>query len=413
MKDWRSAIRKPISYTVSNDVVRLQTTFVTVVAVLGTCVLFVLYMWLPTRVSTPYPALHEDHRHSSSSLKGGCNCLPASAYNATYPLTRPEILSGRQVRYRIALIADLDLDSKSQSMHANSSSSSSAPVVSSWHSFLLKGHLTFNPDEESVHIEWGERQRLTSLLSSSGRGMELSELSVFNGKLYSCDDRTGIVYQIPVNGESETPLPAVILNDGNGMSAKGFKCEWMTVKHQKLFVGGFGKEWTSTTGELINFDPQWIKVVSVDNGVQHVNWRQEFLSLSKAAGIQYPGYMIHESAAWSDIHRKWFFLPRRASDSPYNELEDERKGTNMLISADETFTHVQVTRVGKVILTLGYSSFKFIPGSRDRLIVALKSQEDGGRIATFVTVLTIEGRIVLPDQRVGSESIKYEGIEFI
>lgn len=49
--------------------------------------------------------------------------------------------------------------------------------------------------------------------------MELSELVVFNGKLYSVDDRTGVVYQID-NGKV---FPWLILSDGNGQETKGFK----------------------------------------------------------------------------------------------------------------------------------------------------------------------------------------------
>lgn len=70
--------------------------------------------------------------------------------------------------------------------------------------------------------------------------MELSELVVFNGHLYSCDDRTGIIYEILI--EKKLAIPWVILSDGNGkVSGKGFKCEWMTVKDKKLYVGGLGE----------------------------------------------------------------------------------------------------------------------------------------------------------------------------
>lgn len=60
---------------------------------------------------------------------------------------------------------------------------------------------------------------MKSSLSNGGRGMELSELVVFNGKLYSVDDRTGVVYQID-NGKV---FPWLILSDGNGQETKGFK----------------------------------------------------------------------------------------------------------------------------------------------------------------------------------------------
>lgn len=52
--------------------------------------------------------------------------------------------------------------------------------------------------------------------------MELSELMVFNGKLYSCDDRTGIVYELTnLDGDEVVPVPWVILADGNGTISKG------------------------------------------------------------------------------------------------------------------------------------------------------------------------------------------------
>ncbi len=52
--------------------------------------------------------------------------------------------------------------------------------------------------------------------------------------------------------------------------------------------------------------------------------------------------MIHESAAWSDILQKWMFLPRRASKEQYNERTDERKGTNIILLADENFENIEV-----------------------------------------------------------------------
>lgn len=47
--------------------------------------------------------------------------------------------------------------------------------------------------------------------------MELSELVVFNGRLFTVDDRTGIVYEIIDN----KVVPWVILSDGNGKETKG------------------------------------------------------------------------------------------------------------------------------------------------------------------------------------------------
>lgn len=99
--------------------------------------------------------------------------------------------------------------------------------------------------------------------------MELSELIVFNGKLYSCDDRTGVVYQliedqtnvdhnvsstasskqkqnkssieVSINAKQFKVLPWVILMDGDGVKEKPFKCEWLAIKNNYLYAGGFGK----------------------------------------------------------------------------------------------------------------------------------------------------------------------------
>lgn len=390
MKDWRKAVKTPITYTVTNEVVRLQTTFVSVIAVLGMMVLLILYLMLPPKMQ-----IHEDHLHTSSRLFA----CPKPFYNSTYPLSKVKVHGEDSAsQYQVALIADLDTGSKlNNSTH--------------WYSYLLLGTLTHYSEDDVVKLEWKESPiKLKSSLSANGRGMELSELVVFNGKLYSCDDRTGIVYEVMYNDRKIVPW--VILNDGNGLSAKGFKCEWMTVKDEKLHVGGFGKEWTTTTGELVNFDPQWIKVIDVNGVVTHVDWRNKYLAIRSAVGIQFPGYLIHESAVYSSHHSKWYFLPRRASSTAYNEVEDERKGTNLFITADDSFTQVDVKTVGPVNPTHGFSSFKFIPGTSDTIIVAIKSMEDEGNIGTFYTVFTVDGKVLLPETKIES-NVKYEGIEFV
>lgn len=124
-----------------------------------------------------------------------------------------------------------------------------------------------------------------------------------------------------------------------------------------------------------------------------------------------PGYLIHESACWSDTLQRWFFLPRRASHERYSERDDERRGTNLLLSASPDFTDVSVCRVGEVVPTHGFSSFKFIPNTDDQVIVALKSEEDSGKVATYIMAFTLDGRIILPETKVGG--VKFEGIEFI
>lgn len=62
------------------------------------------------------------------------------------------------------------------------------------------------------------QNKLINFVDFSGRGMELSELVVFNGHVYSVDDRTGIIYEISGNKKI---FPWVILSDGDGHEIKG------------------------------------------------------------------------------------------------------------------------------------------------------------------------------------------------
>lgn len=46
--------------------------------------------------------------------------------------------------------------------------------------------------------------------------------------------------------------------------------------------------------------------------------------LRESVDATFPGYMIHESAAWSDALNKWVFLPRRISSEQYDDVRDEK-----------------------------------------------------------------------------------------
>lgn len=317
-----------------------------------------------------------------------------TTYNSTYPLS-PPLRTKEGVRYRIGVIADLDTASRSSK-------------AQTWFSFMKRGFLTLSDSRDRVQVEW-DRDMLTleSHLSEKGRGMELSELAVFNGNLYSVDDRTGIVYRI----EGSRAVPWVILPDGDGSVSKGFKAEWLAVKDEHLYVGGLGKEWTTTSGEVVNNNPEWVKVVGCHGDVQHKNWVPHYNSLRNAAGIRPPGYLIHEAAVWSDSFQRWFFLPRRASHERYEETADERRATNLLLSCPADFSYIKLRQVGPLNPTHGFSSFKFVPGTKDEIIVALKSEEDAGKIATYMIAFTLDGQVLMPETKIGD--VKYEGLEFI
>lgn len=123
------------------------------------------------------------------------------------------------------------------------------------------------------------------------------------------------------------------------------------------------------------------------------------------------GYLIHESAAWSERLQHWFFLPRRASHEHYDETADERRATNLMLSCPADFSSISVQHIGPFNPTHGFSSFKFVPDTDDQIILALKSEEDAGKIATYVIAFTVDGRVLMPETKIGD--VKYEGLEFI
>ena len=96
----------------------------------------------------------------------------------------------------------------------------------------------------------------------------------------------------------------------------------------------------------------------------------------------------------------------------YNDVEDERHGTNVLISCDAEFNDVALVHVGKLDPTHGFSSFKFVPGTGDDVAIALKSREVSGDISSFVMVFNVEtGHVLMPETQIDTE--KFEGIEFV
>lgn len=229
LRDWRQAIRTPPAYRVGNSTLRIQTQFITVIAVIGLVALIVLYAISSygggTRASlTNDIRLHNeeyDHQHiiakprpsSSDHIQDRYN------YNYTYPLSKP-VKSRMGIKYRIGIISDLDTASKSESNGE-----------ASWVSYYQRGYLLWNPLTHKVSVTWdpGPAIELRSSMAQAGRGMELSELLVYDGRLLALDDRTGVIYEI-VDQAKPRVVPWVLLPDGDGHVSKGLLlCTFISV----------------------------------------------------------------------------------------------------------------------------------------------------------------------------------------
>jgi len=298
--------------------------------------------------------------------------------------------------YSFAVISDMDKLSK-------------VPNEQLWMGIMKEGSLVRNNDGK-YSLVWGTSHKLISQYNEGGLGMELSELVFYDDKLLTCDDRTGIIFEIERESEKNIVFPVHILANGNGRKEKGFKCEWMTVKDDTLIVGSMGKEFAKD-GKIVNMDSTWVKVIDGEGRLRHIAWNDKFQILRKHAGAEFPGYLLHESAGFNPVKREWVFLPRRFSKDPYDEKEDESKGTNMLLIVSEDFSQVRQYTVGMLDPLRGVSSFKFIP-FRESEVIALKTIEHQDRVESFVTVYNlVTQEVLMEDQKI--DDVKFEGVEFL
>ncbi len=243
-------------------------------------------------------------------------------------------------------------------------------------------------------MKWDAPAEVATSHNEGGRGCELSELVRFNDALYTFDDRTGIMFEL-MNGERSDAAPApylvprAIFMEGPGdVNDKGLKLEWATVKDGALVAGSFGKEFTNKAGAVVHTNNMWAVTYGKDGVMAHVDWKAQYERLRGALGYDHPGYLLHECILWSPHHRKWFVLPRRMSKEAYSEERDEKMGANTLIIASHDFSDVTWATVGVKTPERGFSSAKFLPGSRDSVLVALKSEENSaaGTQRTYITV---------------------------
>ena len=188
----------------------------------------------------------------------------------------------------------------------------------------------------------------------AGRGAEFSALEVLGARLLTFDDRTGAVDEIVKEGDGFAVQPLldgageeVVCSLGDGSRpGKGLKCEWATLRDGALVVGSTGKERTDDEGNIVHEGEMWCKAINPETlAVTSVDARPLYNALrAKAKCPQGKGYMIHESGRWSDVHLRWFFMPRKLSREPYDEVRDASKCVSLLLAANGRWCRGDVHR---------------------------------------------------------------------
>ena len=121
--------------------------------------------------------------------------------------------------------------------------------------------------------------------------------------------------------------------------------------------------------------------------------------------------------------KKWVFAPRRISKDKYDDVLDERRGSNKVVLVDEDFTQADIVEVQMASTDglHGFSSFAFVPGTKDRHVLALRSVEDNctgddldvcKQRSYFVIFDVVTGEVLM-DEKLIDEPLKYEGVEFV
>jgi len=336
------------------------------------------------------------------------------AYHSGYFDLQDSIIDDNS--FRFAAITDLDQLSRKPNSRKMT-----------FQSMLLPGLLTRNPKTNMYAIQFEKSRMLYSQHNEGGRGMELSELTLYNNRLLAFDDRTGTVFEIlnKDKGKGSIVVPRLVITEGNGDTDKGMKWEWASVKGDELYMGSMGKEYTNPDGSVANTNNQWIAIVDVEGRVRRKNWSKEYNFVRKELDANFPGYVMHEAVLWSEHIQKWIFIPRRVSHTEYEENEDERRGSNKLILVDEHFKKADVLDIKfDVVDPLhGFSTFAFIPGTNDRHALAIRSVEEncvGGdeaicKQSSYFTVFDITTGDVLMDEvelKLDTK-MKFEGVEFV
>jgi soluble calcium-activated nucleotidase 1 len=293
-----------------------------------------------------------------------------------------------------------------------------------FHSKLMPGYLKFESKLNKYTVKFEEARELESAHNEAGRGMELSELTLYQDRLLAFDDRTGSIFEVLSKSDSESSVvPRFVITEGEGDTDKGMKWEWATEKNGDLYIGSMGKEYTAPDGTIVNTNNLWIAIVNGKGEVKRVDWSREYTFVREQLGAAAPGYVIHEAVLWSQKLKKWVFIPRRVSSEMYDEVKDEKMGTNKVLLVDENFTDAKLVEIqmSEVDPLHGFSTAAFVPNTNERHIMAIRSVEEdcvGGdeslcKQRSYAIVFDVLTGEVLMDEVLMDDNVKYEGIEFV
>jgi len=289
-------------------------------------------------------------------------------------------------------------------------------------SYLAFGKLVYDGalGDKSYRVDLKSEEPIrTARGDKAGRGAEYSALEVFAGRLITADDRTGALDEIVPCGDGfnfrvqpfeDAEGGEMAMRMGDGSKNKPLKCEWSTQKGGKMLIGSTGKERTDDDGNVVHEGEMWVKEIDPATlKIEHCDWRPMYNSLRAAAQCPHgAGYMIHEGARWSDAHQQWFFMPRKMSREPYDEVIDAGKCVNLMMTCSDPAPADGEGILMQPYLTKmnqrGCSDFLFVPGTNDAHMFMLRTDESlEGEISTYAAVIDLEANVLMAETLVATE----------
>jgi len=376
-----------------------------------------VFLFIINVSSDPYSTTSRKMRGSTLYGAGGANF--AGAVNKGYfSVDDAKILGDNNevTGFRFGFLTDLDELSRDKE----------ARKMTFQSHFVLGKLMKKATDKYQYEITFDAGVRhLKTKHNEAGRGAEFSELTVFDGRLFTADDRTGDVFEIlnTKDGSDSYVTPRLVVGEGPGDTDKGMKWEWSTVKDGEMYLGSMGKEFTNKEGEIENRNNLWISIVNKEGQLRRVDWTDVYQKVREAVNAVHPnGYVIIEACNWSETMQQWVFMPRRISQESYDDVKDERRGARKVIFVSKDF---QKTKVVDLNLESddpleGFSSFAFVPGTNDEHVLAIRSIEQDCALdddslckqRSFVVAIDIKNGIQLSPEVKYDENWKFEGLEF-
>jgi len=205
------------------------------------------------------------------------------------------------------------------------------------------------------------------------------------------------------------------------------------VRGDKLWIGSTGTLGKNESS-IVSRDEQFVKIIDSSGLVATTDFFHQFDEISKvfevnlregkriflpsglnlinANSILILGEIEHEAAEWDHFKQKWLFTPRRVTKQKKDAATWNSISTNRAVFVDDNSRDLEILELGDLNKNFGFVGLRYIPGTNNQLVLALKTGLDkqGNQLSTLV-VYNQAGMVVMPEITV-AEGI-YSGVEFL